>query len=148
MGGADERQRGAAPGRMRGDDAPSGDMAPQDALPDDALPDREGDRRAHPGPEGAFRSSGAPSVARIAPREDGAVDGVPLLDLRGLNCPLPALKAGRRMRALAPGERLWIETTDPLATIDIPAMARENGHTLVSSEAVQGGHRFLLERNG
>lgn len=73
------------------------------------------------------------------------VDGVPLVDLRGLNCPLPALKAGRRMRALAPGERLWFETTDPLATIDIPAMARENGYELVESGTVEGGHRFLLE---
>ena len=87
-----------------------------------------------------------PSITHVEPRQDGAIGGVPLVDLRGLNCPLPALKAGRRMRALNPGERLWFETTDPLAAIDIPAMARENGHELVESEAVEGGHRFLLER--
>ena len=95
-----------------------------------------------PAPEGATPFP----VTEVEPRDDGAVDGVPLVDLRGLNCPLPALKAGRRMRALEGGGRLWFETTDPLATIDIPAMARENGHELVSSEAVEGGHRFLLEK--
>ena len=85
-------------------------------------------------------------ITRVAPRADGTLDGVPLVDLRGLKCPLPALKAGRRMRALKAGERLWVETTDPLATIDIPAMAREHGDVLVESAPVEGGHRFLLER--
>ena len=91
------------------------------------------------------RASGIP-VMRIEPKPDGTLDGVPLIDLRGLNCPLPALKAGRRMRALQAGERIWVETTDPLATIDIPAMAREHGDVLVDSHEVEGGHRFLLER--
>ena len=44
------------------------------------------------------------------------------------------------------GTRLWIETTDPLAVIDIPAFCIESGHLLVTSETVEGGHRFLLER--
>ena len=87
-----------------------------------------------------------PLVRRVATREGERVDGVPLLDLRGLNCPLPALKTGRRLRDLAEGEMLWIETTDPLAVIDIPAHAAEHGHRLVRSEPVEGGHRFLLER--
>lgn len=86
------------------------------------------------------------AINRIERRDDGLLNGVPLVDLRGLNCPLPALKAGRRMRELSPGDHLWFETTDPLATIDIPAMARENGHELAESEAVEGGHRFLLRR--
>ena len=87
-------------------------------------------------------------INHIEPRNDDTLNGVPLVDLRGLNCPLPALKAGRRMRELPPGGQLWFETTDPLATIDIPSMARENGHELVESRAVNGGHRFLLERGG
>lgn len=67
-------------------------------------------------------------------------------DLRGLNCPLPVLKARKRLQAMTPGSRLWLETTDPLAVIDIPAFCRENGHTLITTDAVAGGHRFLVER--
>lgn len=67
-------------------------------------------------------------------------------DLRGLNCPLPVLKARKRLSSLAPGSRLWLETTDPLAVIDIPAFCREAGHQLVETVAADGGHRFLVER--
>ncbi len=73
-----------------------------------------------------------------------AEDGV--YDLRGLNCPLPVLKAKKRLAAMAPGSRLWLETTDPLALIDIPAFCAEDGHRLVTTEERPGGHRFLVER--
>ena len=67
-------------------------------------------------------------------------------DLRGLNCPLPVLKARKRLSGMHPGSRLWLETTDPLAVIDIPAFCTESGHRLVETEPVAGGHRFLVER--
>lgn len=67
-------------------------------------------------------------------------------DLRGLNCPLPVLKAKKRLAAMPAGSRLWLETTDPLAVVDIPAFCAETGHLLVESRAVDGGHRFLVER--
>jgi tRNA 2-thiouridine synthesizing protein A len=70
----------------------------------------------------------------------------PTYDLKGLNCPLPVLKARRRLAGMASGELLWLETTDPLAVIDIPAFCTENGHRLVESVSVEGGHRFLVER--
>jgi tRNA 2-thiouridine synthesizing protein A len=73
-------------------------------------------------------------------------DGVAVYDLRGLTCPLPVLRARKRLGALAPGTRLWLETTDPLAVIDIPAFCAEAGHRLVESQSVEGGHRFLVER--
>lgn len=71
-----------------------------------------------------------------------------IYDLRGLNCPLPVLKAKRRLTDMAPGSRLWLETTDPLAVIDIPAFCQDAGHRLVETMAVVGGHRFLVERAG
>lgn len=71
-----------------------------------------------------------------------------LYDLRGLNCPLPVLRSRKRLAGMAPGAHLWIETTDPLAVIDIPAFCNESGHRLLSTEAVEGGHRFLIERGG
>lgn len=67
-------------------------------------------------------------------------------DLKGLNCPLPVLKAKKRLAGMHPGSRLWIETTDPLAVIDIPAFCSDSGHRLVETAAVAGGHRFLVER--
>ena len=73
---------------------------------------------------------------------------VDIYDLRGLNCPLPVLWARKRLAGMAEGARLWLETTDPLAVIDIPAFCTENGHRLVTSEPFDGGHRFLVERGG
>ena len=76
-----------------------------------------------------------------------ANDAVELVyDLKGLNCPLPVLKAQKRLSAMPPGSRLWLETTDPLAVIDIPAFCSDNGHHLIETTAVSGGHRFLVER--
>ena len=69
-----------------------------------------------------------------------------IYDLRGLNCPLPVLKARKRLSAMAPGSRLWLETTDPLAVIDIPAFCQENGHRLIETATAAGGHRLLVER--
>ena len=71
-----------------------------------------------------------------------------IYNLRGLNCPLPVLKTQKRMGDMAEGEELWIETSDPLAVIDIPNFVRERGHELMRSEAVDGGHRFLLRKGG
>lgn len=67
-------------------------------------------------------------------------------DLKGLNCPLPVLKARKRLTAMAPGSRLLLETTDPLAAIDIPAFCNEEKHHLLETQSVPGGHRFLIER--
>jgi tRNA 2-thiouridine synthesizing protein A len=67
-------------------------------------------------------------------------------DLKGLNCPLPVLKARKRLARMRAGSRIWLETTDPLAVIDIPAFCIEAGHRLVESAAFEGGHRFLIER--
>jgi tRNA 2-thiouridine synthesizing protein A len=56
------------------------------------------------------------------------------LDLRGLKCPLPALKARRRLAGMAPGSLLLVEATDPMSAIDIPNMARETGDTVEAAE--------------
>lgn len=69
-----------------------------------------------------------------------------IYDLRGLNCPLPVLRTRKRLAAMTPGARLVVQTTDPMAAIDIPAFCRDDGHRLVAMEAVSDGHRFTLER--
>jgi tRNA 2-thiouridine synthesizing protein A len=50
-----------------------------------------------------------------------------ILDLTGLKCPLPALKTRKALQKLAPGDRLVVTCTDPLAGIDIPNLIRETG---------------------
>lgn len=68
------------------------------------------------------------------------------LDLRGLKCPLPVLKTRRKMAELSPGSTVSVETTDPLAAIDIPHFCHEDGHQLVSQDRTDGGHRFLIQK--
>jgi len=56
-----------------------------------------------------------------------------ILNLRGLKCPLPALRARKALSALQAGDMLIAECTDPLTAIDIPNLLRETGDTMVSS---------------
>ena len=55
------------------------------------------------------------------------------LDLRGLKCPLPALKTRKALAQLAPGDTLAVTCTDPMAAIDIPNLVRESGDTLAGT---------------
>jgi tRNA 2-thiouridine synthesizing protein A len=84
----------------------------------------------------------------LAAEFPAVVESAAVYDLKGLNCPLPVLKAKKRLAGMHPGSRLWLETTDALAVIDIPAFCAESGHHLVEAAAVSGGHRFLVERGG
>lgn len=58
------------------------------------------------------------------------------VSLRGLKCPLPALKTRKLLSKMSPGDRLTIECTDPLAAIDIPNLLRETGDALEDSGKV------------
>ena len=89
--------------------------------------------------------------ARLKPRMFGECEmseEAQVLDVRGLNCPLPVLKAKKAMRSLAAGDLLWVETTDPLSAIDIPAFCENDGHDLVMSEKADGYQRYLLRKQG
>jgi tRNA 2-thiouridine synthesizing protein A len=55
------------------------------------------------------------------------------LNLRGLKCPLPALRARKALTGLKPGDLLIAECTDPLAAIDIPNLLKQTGDKLESS---------------
>jgi tRNA 2-thiouridine synthesizing protein A len=55
------------------------------------------------------------------------------VNMRGLKCPLPALKTRKLLSRMASGEELTIECTDPLTTIDIPNLIRETGDAIVAS---------------
>ncbi|MBS1180909.1 MAG: hypothetical protein H6Q99_789 [Proteobacteria bacterium] len=72
--------------------------------------------------------------------------GPPILDLKGLNCPLPVLKTGKALRALTSGDLLVVEATDPLAAIDIPHFCRQEGHQLVAQETDGPILRFTIAK--
>ena len=59
--------------------------------------------------------------------------GPPPVNMRGLKCPLPALKTRKLLAKMSPGEVLTIECTDPLTTIDIPNLIRETGDRIEDS---------------
>lgn len=73
-------------------------------------------------------------------------DHAEIYDLRGLKCPYPAIKTEKRLRSMASGATLTVETTDPLAVIDIPHLCNEKGHTLLASEKTDNGHRFMIRK--
>lgn len=52
------------------------------------------------------------------------------INLRGLKCPLPALRTRKTLSGMAAGNVLIVECTDPLAAIDIPNLMRETGDTI------------------
>ena len=53
-----------------------------------------------------------------------------IIDLRGLKCPLPALRTRKALSRLQGGSTLVVECTDPLAEIDIPNLLRETGDAI------------------
>ena len=55
------------------------------------------------------------------------------VNMRGLKCPLPALKARKLLSKMAAGDVLVIECTDPLTTIDIPNLISETGDAIEAS---------------
>ena len=52
------------------------------------------------------------------------------INLRGLKCPLPALRTRKALSGMTTGELLVVECTDPLAAIDIPNLINQTGDTL------------------
>jgi tRNA 2-thiouridine synthesizing protein A len=70
------------------------------------------------------------------------------IDVRGLKCPLPVLKAAKRMAPLAPGARVVVLATDPMAAIDIPHFCNERGHRLLAHSVTGEEMRFEIEKGG
>ena len=68
------------------------------------------------------------------------------LDLKGLKCPLPALKTEKTLAALQAGDRLTVECTDPMAAIDIPHLLQKTGDRLLTSERSDSRLVFRIEK--
>jgi tRNA 2-thiouridine synthesizing protein A len=68
------------------------------------------------------------------------------LDLSGLLCPLPVLKARKALDAMTTGSELVVLATDPMAAIDMPHFCNEQGHTLLSQEQSDATYTFRIKR--
>jgi tRNA 2-thiouridine synthesizing protein A len=69
-----------------------------------------------------------------------------LLDVKGMNCPLPVLRANRALRSIAPGERLRVLATDRAAVADFQAFCRETGHKLLAFSEEAGVFSFVIRK--
>lgn len=68
------------------------------------------------------------------------------LDARGLNCPLPILRAKKAIAGLAEGEVLKVLATDPGAVKDFEAFCKQTGNELLQSQDSGDGFEFLIRR--
>ncbi len=80
------------------------------------------------------------------PAAKGVWDGAAEIDLRGLKCPLPAMKTSRALARLSVGARLVVRATDPMSVIDVPHAAARLGGRVV--ETIRAGREivFRIER--
>lgn len=71
-----------------------------------------------------------------------------VLDTKGLNCPLPILKAKKALNNVPTGELLQIFATDPGAVPDFEAFCRTTGNELVESKVEDGVYIFVIRHTG
>ena len=68
------------------------------------------------------------------------------LNLRGLKCPLPALKTRKALSGLSEGDLLVVSCTDPLAAIDIPNLVNETKDVIEDQGRAEGALVFRIRR--
>jgi len=68
------------------------------------------------------------------------------LDTRGLNCPLPILKAKKALADMSSGQLLRVVSTDPGSTRDFQAFAKQTGNELVGQESSGDDFIHVLKR--
>jgi tRNA 2-thiouridine synthesizing protein A len=68
------------------------------------------------------------------------------LDARGLNCPLPILKAKKALADMASGDVLRVTATDPGSVRDFQAFARQTGNALLEQSESNSEFVFFMRR--
>jgi tRNA 2-thiouridine synthesizing protein A len=68
------------------------------------------------------------------------------VDARGLNCPLPILRTKKALADMASGEVLKVLATDPGATRDFQAFAKQTGNALLEHQEVDKVFVFYMQR--
>jgi tRNA 2-thiouridine synthesizing protein A len=70
-----------------------------------------------------------------------------VLDAKGLNCPLPILRAKKAIAELSSGQVLKIIATDPGSVKDFEAFCKQTGNTLMSSAEAGGAFEFMIKKS-
>ena len=68
------------------------------------------------------------------------------LDARGLNCPLPILRAKKAMNGMNSGEVLKIVATDPGSVKDFEAFCRQSGDVLLDTQEAEGEYTYMIKK--
>ena len=69
------------------------------------------------------------------------------LDTKGMNCPLPILKAKKAIKGLASGETLQVLSTDPGSVKDFEAFCRSTGNELLETSEADGVFTYLIKKS-
>jgi tRNA 2-thiouridine synthesizing protein A len=69
-----------------------------------------------------------------------------ILDCEGLLCPLPVLRARKRLLTMASGAVLAVRTTDRMALVDLPHFCAEAGHAYLAATESDGVAQHLIRR--
>jgi tRNA 2-thiouridine synthesizing protein A len=70
------------------------------------------------------------------------------LDAKGLNCPLPILRAKKALNDMTAGTTLEVLATDPGAVADFQAFCRTTGNEMVESGQADKVYRFVIRKAG
>tara|TARA_B100001142_G_C14170177_1_gene591900 strand:+ start:372 stop:602 length:231 start_codon:yes stop_codon:yes gene_type:complete len=68
------------------------------------------------------------------------------LDATGLICPLPVLRARKKLKDLKPNTILKIKTTDPASVMDFGVFCEQSGHNLIEQKESDGIYTFIIRR--
>jgi len=68
------------------------------------------------------------------------------LDVTGLLCPMPVLRARRCLDTLTAGEMLIVTASDPASVQDMPAFCKMSGHTLHMARVIEDKYIFEIEK--
>lgn len=69
-----------------------------------------------------------------------------IVDAAGLLCPLPVLKARKRLLSMTSGQELILYADDPAAIVDVPHFCIEAGYTLIRSDISEGIQSYVIRK--
>lgn len=94
-----------------------------------------------------MRSTGRPGRMVPGSGHGRAVTESPVIDARGLLCPLPVLRLRKVLLDQPAGARVRLWATDAMALVDVPHFCEGSGHRLVGQRDIgEGVHEFTVER--
>ena len=74
-------------------------------------------------------------------------EAVVVLNVKGLQCPMPLLKTKRALKDIPPGGLLRVYATDPGSVKDFQVFSLHSRHTLLETKETDGVYSYLLQKN-